>query len=394
MIRAVVFVGVIAFWPALASAQQPCTTDARHVVNELYRHMLERSADASSQGMVDRLAGGRATVRELVREIANSPEHHQRFLADTGGDAHQRHINVLYRHILGRQADPASATHVETARTRGYNPVVDVLVNSAEYNQRFGDWGVPGSGGVTFCAPANRAQNQQNQQNQPVQTAANANMRFRGLDRNNDGAISRAEWNGSNTSFMNHDWNGDGVLSGDEVRPGGVRTFRTQDEREFDDIDWSAEQFTRLDRNRDGRVSSAEWYHDPEFFTRIDRNRDGIVSRAEYIAADVDDDREDRFEDLDANGNGRVERAEWHGSVDAFDWLDRNRDNVLTRAEVVGNGRQQPDRFVTLDFNRDGRITMDEWQWSRRSFDAQDLNDDGVISRREFNNNAVPTTGR
>jgi len=46
-------------------------------------------------------------------------------------------------------------------------------------------------------------------------------MRFYGLDRNNDGIITRNEWRGDHGSFLNHDWNGDGVLSGGEVRPDG-----------------------------------------------------------------------------------------------------------------------------------------------------------------------------
>ena len=50
--------------------------------------------------------------------------------------------------------------------------------------------------------------------------------RFEGMDRNNDGRITRQEWNGSDQSFKVHDWNGDGVLSGDEVRPGGRRAGR------------------------------------------------------------------------------------------------------------------------------------------------------------------------
>src|SRR6202007_2435978 len=43
---------------------------------------------------------------------------------------------------------------------------------------------------------------------------AQSGMRFQGMDRNNDGKITRAEWNGSDRSFQVHDWNGDGVLSG------------------------------------------------------------------------------------------------------------------------------------------------------------------------------------
>ena len=62
MFRGLLFVGLLVVAPSLAMAQQPCTTDARHVVDELYRHMLERTADASSQGWVDRLNSG-TTVR-------------------------------------------------------------------------------------------------------------------------------------------------------------------------------------------------------------------------------------------------------------------------------------------------------------------------------------------
>ena len=48
-------------------------------------------------------------------------------------------------------------------------------------------------------------------------------MRFEGMDTNRDGIISRAEWRGNDRLFANHDWNGDGQLSGPEVRPGAQR---------------------------------------------------------------------------------------------------------------------------------------------------------------------------
>jgi hypothetical protein len=48
-------------------------------------------------------------------------------------------------------------------------------------------------------------------------------MRYRGMDLNNDGIIQRDEWRGAPEAFASRDWNGDGVLSGDEVRPGASR---------------------------------------------------------------------------------------------------------------------------------------------------------------------------
>ena len=49
----------------------------------------------------------------------------------------------------------------------------------------------------------------------------NANKRFRGMDRNGDGVITRDEWRGNDQSFRKHDLNGDNVLSGDELRGKG-----------------------------------------------------------------------------------------------------------------------------------------------------------------------------
>ena len=75
-----------------------------------------------------------------------------------------------------------------------------------------------------------------------------------------------------------------------------------------------------------------------ELFTRVDRNRDNFVSAAEFTGED-DDDREDRFADLDNNRDGRLTRNEWHGSAAVFNALDANRDGVLTRAEAIGTER-------------------------------------------------------
>jgi hypothetical protein len=44
-------------------------------------------------------------------------------------------------------------------------------------------------------------------------------MRFKGMDKNNDGQISRDEWRGNDRSFEKKDTNGDGVLSGTELLP-------------------------------------------------------------------------------------------------------------------------------------------------------------------------------
>ena len=225
---------------------------------------------------------------------------------------------------------------------------------------------------------------------------AEERMRFRGMDRNNDGIITRAEWRGSDQSFRVHDWNGDGRLSGDEVRRGAARRrgevdYDEADRGQFDE--WTDAGFRGLDHDRNDRISREEWHYDRESFTRADRDGDGVLSRREFLNADSDDDRGDRFDYLDANRNGRVERTEWHASRDAFTWLDRNRDGVLSRQEVVGDAAEKADLFAGLDANNDGTITTAEWQWSRRSFARQDQNGDGQLTRAELTNAELSAAG-
>jgi Ca2+-binding EF-hand superfamily protein len=242
------------------------------------------------------------------------------------------------------------------------------------------------SGVALAAAPA--GQRQQGQQQ--------GQMRFQGMDTNGDGRISRTEWRGSEQSFLRHDWNGDGVLSGDEVRAGASREWGEDDDydqtRRPEFRNWTAKGFTNLDRNRDGEIERSEWFYDREGFIRADRNRDGVLTRAEFLNTDVDTDREDRFEYLDTNNNGRVERSEWHASRDTFDWLDRNRDGVLSRTEVVGENTAEADLFGSLDTNNDNVITQDEWRWSSRSFARQDQNGDGQLTRRELTNTELEAT--
>ena len=215
-------------------------------------------------------------------------------------------------------------------------------------------------------------------------------QRFRAMDVNRDGRITRDEWRGSAQSFRVHDWNGDGVLSGDEVRAGTWRQQQGDPDyapNQYVFNDWTERRFQQMDRNRDGRIARAEWNYDMESFLRADRNRDGILTRSEFLNSDFDDDRGDQFEYLDLNNNGRIELNEWHASREAFNWLDRNNDGVLTRAEVAGQNlgtSGNGDQFASLDRNNDRAIELNEWQWSRASFDRLDTNNDGRLSRAEF----------
>src|SRR5262245_42645259 len=145
-----------------------------------------------------------------------------------------------------------------------------------------------------------------------AQSDAREQMRFMNMDRNGDGRITREEWRGSAQSFDVHDWNHDGVLSGDEIRVNGRRRVPAEDSVDFDSAvrdyqfdDWTPRGFNSLDHNRDNRITADEWHFDREGFVRADHNRDGVLTRAEFLNDIADDDRGDRFRNLDSDNDGR-----------------------------------------------------------------------------------------
>jgi hypothetical protein len=235
-------------------------------------------------------------------------------------------------------------------------------------------------------------------------TSAHAQMRFQGMDTNQDGVITRSEWRGNDNSFRNQDWNGDGILSGDEVRPGAARqTNWSQDwnrDGRVDNYDNQIlERFRGYDMDNDNRVGRSEWPGDARLFGRLDANRDGYMTMQEYaqgggFALDAQGGPSLGFTNVDMNRDGWVTRSEWNlGSTD-FNRLDVNRDNRLSRFEFENDTaayhdyRYGRDQFNSFDADRDGWITRAESRMKPNVFTRFDTNRDNRISRFEFQNSA------
>jgi hypothetical protein len=172
---------------------------------------------------------------------------------------------------------------------------------------------------------------------------AQAQMRFQAMDTNEDGMITRNEWRGTAAAFRNQDWNGDGILSGEEVRFGARRqTNWSQDwnrDGRVDNLDTRISQrFRGYDMNNDNRVARSEWPGDARLFARLDTTRDGYLSMQEYtqgggFALDSSGGPSNRFSNIDMNNDGWVTRNEWNMGNADFTRLDLNRDNRISRFE-------------------------------------------------------------
>ena len=124
-----------AFMAALlpgVSWAQDCTPDARRVVDAIYRQVLERNANGEGSTAVSQLNSGSTTVRELVRNIAKSNEHRQRFTPGAPASA----VTYAYRHLLGREPDAGGLqAHTQVLESEDINAVIDNMIDSAEYQQ-------------------------------------------------------------------------------------------------------------------------------------------------------------------------------------------------------------------------------------------------------------------
>ena len=238
---------------------------------------------------------------------------------------------------------------------------------------------------------------------QAAQQGSQAQTRFRGMDTDKDGVITRAEWRGSDQAFRQQDTNRDGVLSGAEIRgvtpqpaPGADEESRRQQAAA------TTARILSMDADKDGVITRAEWRDDIGAFRQQDANHDGVLSGDEV--------RTVAFQDVD--GDGVITRAEWRGDVQAFREHDRNRDGVLSGSEArellepattentndEARRRDAITRFNNADRNRDGRIARAEWTGNARAFSRMDTNGDGLVTRTEFataeSNRTAPTSGQ
>jgi Ca2+-binding EF-hand superfamily protein len=92
------------------------------------------------------------------------------------------------------------------------------------------------------------------------------------------------------------------------------------------------------------------------------------------------------IQSADTNGDGRIDRVEFHQrTTEAFFFIDANKDGFLTTDELLAAvPGADPQRIKAADRNGDGKIDIYEYHRAlSRDFDAADTNDDGVLDVQE-----------
>ncbi|BEV36753.1 phycobilisome rod-core linker polypeptide [Synechococcus sp. M16CYN] len=122
-------------------------SEKAEIIRAAYRQIFERDivkGYSQTPGSVEasQVAQGQISMREFIRALGRSKEYRQQF--------HDRFVNsrvveLAYRHFLGRGISSLEEFRKSFAilSAQGLSGLVDVLVNSAEYAQNFGEETVP-----------------------------------------------------------------------------------------------------------------------------------------------------------------------------------------------------------------------------------------------------------
>lgn len=119
--------------------------DVQAVIVAAYRqvlgneHLMQSERLTSAESL---LRQGQITVRDFVRAIAQSELYRTKFFYP---NYQIRFIELNFKHLLGRAPyDEAEiAEHVDLYVSKGYEAEIDSYIDSAEYDQSFGDSIVP-----------------------------------------------------------------------------------------------------------------------------------------------------------------------------------------------------------------------------------------------------------
>lgn len=119
--------------------------DAERVIMAVYRQLLGNDYIMKSERLTSAeslLRDGSISVREFVRAVAKSELYKSKFFYNC---FQTRTIELNYKHILGRAVYSESEIihHLDLYQNEGYDADIDSYIDSAEYQENFGENVVP-----------------------------------------------------------------------------------------------------------------------------------------------------------------------------------------------------------------------------------------------------------
>ncbi|MBL1208178.1 phycobilisome linker polypeptide [Geminocystis sp. GBBB08] len=139
--------GISIFEDADIIERKPHDSDERisQIINSVYRQVLGNSYIMKAERLVNaesRFRNGQLTVREFVREIANSNLYRQRFFEPS---PRYRFTELNFKHLLGRTPENQLEMryHSDILDTLGYQADINSYIDSDEYTEAYGDNIVP-----------------------------------------------------------------------------------------------------------------------------------------------------------------------------------------------------------------------------------------------------------
>ena len=119
--------------------------DKAAVIRAVYQQVLGNQyvmASERLEGPESLFKRGYLSVRELVRQVAKSGLYRKRFFESSNP---YRFIELNFKHLLGRapQNKAEMLHHFTLLQEQGYDAEIDSYLDSAEYQDRFGEEGVP-----------------------------------------------------------------------------------------------------------------------------------------------------------------------------------------------------------------------------------------------------------
>jgi Ca2+-binding EF-hand superfamily protein len=123
---------------------------------------------------------------------------------------------------------------------------------------------------------------------------------------------------------------------------------RTPESKPADDAakgDPAKEHLERMDANKDGKVSQAEFQLPEGWFAQVDADGDGNISKDEFLGKSqrsgnrlrdlLDKSPEDAFAELDADRDGKLTEKELGLPAKAFERTDKDGDGSVSKSELA-----------------------------------------------------------